>query len=312
MTSHAPLLVLGALFGAISGAAYWLVRGMERDLRVAERIQFVQQAAGIAPRPLPGGGGKLMVRLVGRFGERLRRSGLLPAATVAELEQTLLAAGFRGGHGLGLFIGCKVLLLAVLPLIGLAAVRGFGLSGTLQWMVLAGAGVIGLVAPDLTIKRLRGRYLKSVGRGLPDALDMMVICAEAGLGLEPAIERVAGEIRLVHPAIANEFAMTAGEMRIVTDRRQALVNMGARTQLDTMRRLGATLVQTMQYGTPLSEALRTLSVELRQEALTRFEEKAARLPVLLTLPMILFILPCVFIVVGGPAALQVMRSFAAH
>ena len=160
----------------------------------------------------------------------------------------------------------------------------------------------------MIIGRLRAQYLAAVERGLADALDMMVICAEAGLALEASIERVASEIRAAHPAVASELSLTSGEMRVTNDRRIALVNMGVRTKLPSLKRLGGTLVQTVQYGTPLGQALRTLSVELRQETLTRFEEKAARLPVLLTMPMILFILPCVFIVVGGPAAIQISRQ----
>ncbi|MBV9734914.1 MAG: type II secretion system F family protein [Acidisphaera sp.] len=135
----------------------------------------------------------------------------------------------------------------------------------------------------------------------------MVICSEAGLGLEPAISRVAQEIRTAHRAVAEELAMTANELRVIADSRTALINAGTRTGIENIKRLAATLVQTMQYGTPLSQALRTLSAEMRQETLTRFEEKAARLPVLLTLPMIIFILPCVFMVVGGPAMLQVLK-----
>jgi tight adherence protein C len=141
---------------------------------------------------------------------------------------------------------------------------------------------------------------------------MLVICSEAGLGLEPAITRVAAEIGHAHPAVAEELRLTASELRIVVDRRVALQNMGARTGLESLKRLGATLIQTLQYGTPLSQALRTLSAEMRTEALTKFEERAARLPVLLTLPMILFILPTVFAVVGGPAALKVMASMRGH
>ena len=136
----------------------------------------------------------------------------------------------------------------------------------------------------------------------------MVICAEAGLGLEPALVRVGAELRHVHPALADELARTSHELQVIPDSRVALGNMAARTGLESLRRLGTTLIQTMQYGTPLSAALRVLATELRQEALTRFEERAARLPVLLTLPMILFILPCVFLVVGGPAAIRVMKA----
>jgi tight adherence protein C len=99
-------------------------------------------------------------------------------------------------------------------------------------------------------------------------------------------------------------------MKILADRRRALVNMGTRTGLEVMSRLGGTLAQTIQYGTPVSQALRVLAAEMRQATLTRYEEKAAKLPVVLTIPMILFILPCVFLIVGGPAVVQVMATMA--
>jgi tight adherence protein C len=146
-----------------------------------------------------------------------------------------------------------------------------------------------------------------VERGLPDALDMLVICTEAGLGLEPAIDRVGREIGHSHVDVAEELLNAAREMRVNADRRAALMHMGSRTGLQSLRRLGVTLVQTLQYGTPLSQALRALSAEMRQEALTRFEARAGRLPALLTVPMIVFILPCVFMIVGGPAIVHVMQ-----
>jgi tight adherence protein C len=135
----------------------------------------------------------------------------------------------------------------------------------------------------------------------------MVICSEAGLALEGAVERVATEIRPANRAVAAEFAMCSSELRILADRRTALMNMAERTRLDLLRRLGMTLAQTLQYGTPLTQALRTLSAEMRHEQLVRFEAKAARLPVLLTVPMILCILPTLFLVVAGPAMLQASR-----
>jgi tight adherence protein C len=161
--------------------------------------------------------------------------------------------------------------------------------------------------PDHVVRTLHKRHLKSVERGLPDALDMLVICSEAGLGLEPAIERVGREIGHAHQDVAEELLNVAREMRVNADRRAALMNMGKRTGLASLRRLGVTLVQTLQYGTPLSQALRTLSSEMRQEALTRFEARASRLPTLLTVPMIVFILPCLFLIVGGPAIIRVIQ-----
>jgi tight adherence protein C len=169
--------------------------------------------------------------------------------------------------------------------------------------------VIGLMAPDWVLGQRRKRYQAHLDAGLPDALDMMVICAQAGLGLGPAIVRVATELENAHWEVAQELGQTANELQVGSDARIALVNLGTRTGIDGYKRLGTTLIQTMQYGTPLTEALRVLSSELRQDALMKFEARAARLPVLLTMPTILFILPCVFLIAGGPAIIQIMRVF---
>ena len=123
---------------------------------------------------------------------------------------------------------------------------------------------------------------------------------------------MAQEFIFANKAVAVELAICSSEMRIGTDRRVALLSLGDRTGLESMRRLAGTLIQTMQFGTPLSQALRVLAAEMRQDMLTRFEEKAARLPVFLTFPMIVFILPCVFIVVGGPAGLSIMKTLGGH
>ncbi len=245
---------------------------------------------------------------VAEFGSAIARSGLLSKRTLDELEKTLLAGGFRGGNGLGLFVGSKILLVVILPLLALPLLRSVRLSPLLFVGAIAVAAVVGLLGPDVVVRHLRKTYLKAVERGLADGLDMMVICAEAGLALEPAIRRVSLEIVHAHPRLAEELTITSRELNLITDSRVALTNMGARTGLSSLKRLGTTLVQTIQYGTPLSVALRTLAVELRQETLTRYEERAARLPVLLTVPMILFILPCVFLVVAGPVAVQVLKT----
>ncbi len=168
----------------------------------------------------------------------------------------------------------------------------------------------GLVLPDAALRRMRDRHCARVERGLADALDLMVICAEAGLALEAAVDRVAVEMRGTNAALAAEFALTGTELRVLPDRRRALLNMGERTGLEPLRRLGGTLAQTLQYGTPLAQALRVLAAELRHELLMRFEARAARLPVILTVPTVLFILPCIFLVVGGPAVLRSLDASA--
>lgn len=306
MTHSGLLMLLGALSLGMTGVGFWLLRALKRQELQESRIAEVQRGAASGEPVVEDDG--LLLRLVAGLGRLMSRSGLLPASTLADLEQTLVSAGLRQRNGLALFIGGKLMLFLLLPLVAFVLLHGTSVSSTVRPVLLAMAAVIGLLLPDFILRRRRGAYLAAVGRGLPDALDMLVICSEAGLGLEIGLERVATEIEPAHPAVAAELKLTSGELRILANRRTALTNMGTRTGLETLKRLGATLIQTIQYGTPLSQALRTLSTEMRYEMLMRFEARAARLPVLLTLPMILFILPCIFIVVGGPAGLTVMRT----
>jgi tight adherence protein C len=135
-----------------------------------------------------------------------------------------------------------------------------------------------------------------------------VICADAGLALEAGLARVSHELANLNPALAMELTQTSRELQIGSDMRRAMDALGQRTGLDTLKRLATTLAQSLQYGTPLTQALRSLSAELRQEALVKFEERAGRLPTLMTVPMILFILPCVFLIVAGPAIINVLAS----
>jgi tight adherence protein C len=300
---------LAACLALLPGVALLLWRDIRRAERLSIRLRMVRQAAG-PPEPEPDVALPTSLRIVIAIGEAIARSGLLSTRTLEELRLTLRTAGFGGGHGLGLFVGTKLLLVAGLPLATLVVPWLSHLEMPHQTAFLAIAAGIGLLAPDKVVQHLRKRYLRALEAGMPDALDMMVICAQAGLGLGPAIIRVADEMKLSYRELAIEFSLTANELQILSDTRIALHNLGHRTGLEAFRRLAMTLIQTIQYGTPLTDALRTLSAEMRQEALTAFEESAARLPTMLTLPMIIFILPCVFLIAGGPAIIQVMHSMS--
>lgn len=303
-------VVAGAVMMAIVClvAAAVFLHGIRQDRRVRRRV------AGLRGKPPPASNARgetapAVLGAVAAIGAAVARSGVLPAATVSEMQASLAASGLLRLSDLGLFVGSKLLLFFGLPL------AAYGLAHELDWnstfariLPFIGAAV-GLVLPDALLRRIRQRYLDGVGAGVPDALDMLVICAQAGLGLEPAMHRVATEMRHSHPALSRELRHTTAELRISVDSRAALANLGARTGLESLKRVASTLAQTLRYGTPLTDALRALAAETRQMALTRYEERAARLPVLLTLPMIMFIFPCVFIVIGGPAVLALMKAF---
>ncbi|MDO9489893.1 MAG: type II secretion system F family protein [Sphingomonadaceae bacterium] len=176
-------------------------------------------------------------------------------------------------------------------------------------MLIAGGSLFGSYkAPDLFVQNLISKRSDAIRKGLPDALDLLVICAEAGLTVDAAFSRVARELGAGYPELGDEFALTSIELGFLTDRRQAFDNLSHRVALDSIRGVVTTMVQTEKYGTPLASALRVLSAEFRNERMMRAEEKAARLPAIMTIPLILFILPVLFVVILGPAACSISDS----
>jgi len=174
-----------------------------------------------------------------------------------------------------------------------------------KYGLVAGALIGSYKAPDLWLKNKVNKRTKAIRKGLPDALDLLVICAEAGLTVDAAFNRVARELGKAYPELGDEFALTSIELGFLTDRRSAFENLATRIDLESVRGVVTTMIQTEKYGTPLASALRVLSAEFRNERMMRAEEKAARLPAIMTIPLILFILPVLFIVILGPAACSI-------
>jgi tight adherence protein C len=311
--SHIPivgiLLCVLLFLGLLTAFGFVLAYELGRTERLAKRIDLVVSGGEAEPVEATKPDGMVLLRFISAFGMFVARSGLLSRATLEEMTATLEAVGFRGGKGLGLFIGAKILLLLVSPIFCFLIAHQLQASQFWLMVITAGGAVCGMLAPETYAKNRRTKHLEKVAAGVPDALDMLVICADAGLALEAGIARVGQEIFMLNPALAMELSQTSQELQIGADMRQAMESLGLRTGLDTLKRLATTLAQSLQYGTPLTQALRSLSAELRQEALVKFEERAGRLPTLMTMPMILFILPCVFLIVAGPAIINVMASF---
>jgi tight adherence protein C len=179
-----------------------------------------------------------------------------------------------------------------------------------RFMVFAGSVGLGYKGPDIFLQNKITKRTDLIRKGLPDALDLLVICAEAGLTVDAAFERVARELGRAYPELGDEFSLTSIELAFLTDRRSAFDNLAYRVNLDSVRGVVTTMVQTERYGTPLASALRVLSAEFRNERMMRAEEKAARLPAIMTIPLILFILPVLFIVILGPAACSIADAFS--
>ncbi|MGN6269788.1 MAG: type II secretion system F family protein [Sphingomonas sp.] len=178
-----------------------------------------------------------------------------------------------------------------------------------RYMLVAGTIVLAYKAPDLYLKNKITKRSAAIRKGLPDALDLLVICAEAGLTVDAAFHRVARELGRAYPELGDECALTAIELGFLSERRQAFENLAQRVDLDAVKGVVTTMIQTEKYGTPLASALRVLSAEFRNERMMRAEEKAARLPAIMTVPLILFILPTLFVVILGPAACSIADAF---
>jgi len=178
-----------------------------------------------------------------------------------------------------------------------------------QYALVAGTFVLAYKGPDIYLKNKIQKRSAAIRKGLPDALDLLVICAEAGLTVDAAFHRVSKELGKAYPELGDECALTAIELGFLTDRRLAFENLASRVDLDAVKGVVTTMIQTEKYGTPLASALRVLSAEFRNERMMRAEEKAARLPAIMTVPLILFILPTLFIVILGPAACSINDSF---
>ncbi|MGL4313343.1 MAG: type II secretion system F family protein [Sphingomonas sp.] len=175
--------------------------------------------------------------------------------------------------------------------------------------VVAASFIAAYKAPDIYLSNKITKRSDAIRKGLPDALDLLVICAEAGLTVDAAFARVAKELSRAYPELGDEFTLTSIELGFLTDRRQAFENLAMRVKLDAVKGVVTTMVQTEKYGTPLASALRVLSAEFRNERMMRAEEKAARLPAIMTVPLILFILPTLFVVILGPAACSISDAF---
>ena len=237
---------------------------------------------------------------------------LMRGRQAARVKESLAHAGYRSKDAVIVYLFSKLALPAValgLAFIMLYEVRPIELPAIANILACLMAGLVGSYVPDAVVRRATKKRRHSISKALPDALDLMVICAEAGYSLDAALRRVAQEIRVSSPELADELGLTTFELGFAADRGQSLDNLSARVGLPGIQSLAATLKQTEKLGTPLANALRVLSAELRDERMLRAEEKASRLPAIMTVPLIVFVLPALFVVVLGPAVLQIVDMF---
>ncbi len=238
---------------------------------------------------------------------------VLQDSQLKDAQIKLMQAGIRSKDLAVVVIFARLVLPVVLGGGVVAWVYGFGgLADWTPWKrtgVVLGSLIFSYKFADIWLNNMIGKRCTAIRKGLPDALDLLVICAEAGLTVDAAFGRVARELGRAYPELGDEFALTAIELGFLTDRRSAFENLAMRVKLDSVKGVVTTMIQTEKYGTPLASALRVLSAEFRHERMMKAEEKAARLPAIMTVPLILFILPVLFVVILGPAACAISAVF---
>ncbi len=243
----------------------------------------------------------------------LSRFKMLQDDQIQKTQQRLMQAGIRNKELAFFIIFARFVLPVVLGVGAVTMIYGLNYfpewGGLRRYVTVAGLLIGAYRAPDIWLKNKVNKRSHAIRKGLPDALDLLVICAEAGLTVDAAFGRVARELGKAYPELGDEFGLTAIELGFLNERRQAFENFAGRVDLEAVRGVVTTMIQTEKYGTPLASALRVLSAEFRNQRMMRAEEKAARLPAIMTIPLILFILPTLFIVILGPAACSISDSF---
>jgi tight adherence protein C len=240
--------------------------------------------------------------------QTVERFKLMTGKPVKEAGEKLMRAGFRSRDAITYFLFAKLcmpLVLGTVALICVYVLEMFNLGTQGKLFACMGAILLGFYLPDMYVRNIADKRTKLLTKAMPDMLDLLVMCAEAGLSLDQALVRVAREIRINSAEMADELELTSAELGFMSERRDALNNLQKRTGVKSMLALVNTLGQAERYGTPLAQSLRVLSAELRDERLMRAEEKAARLPATMTVPMMIFIMPTLFIILIGPGIIRV-------
>jgi tight adherence protein C len=227
-----------------------------------------------------------------------------------KIRSTLIQAGYRGQGPYYIYLIARLvtpIVTFVIAIVYLFVLEGLKQPTMVKLGLTVGAAWLGMRLPELFLKNMISRRQLSIRRAFPDALDLLLICVESGMSVDTAFRKVSEEIGSQSVPLAEELTLATAELAYLQERRQAYDNLAARTNMDTVRSVCTALVQAERYGTPMGQALRVLAQENRDMRMSDAEKKAAGLPPKLTVPMILFFLPVLFVVILGPAAIRVME-----
>ncbi len=296
-------ILLDALLLVLGGAGMIIYSIRARRQLIGRRVDAIKPVAATLDKVQRKGLDVPLIRLKSQgFAQQEER----------EIIRLMSWLGVRHDRALASFAAARVVVgigAALLSFVAYQAEYGGGLD-TQALAIAVGAALAGWLTPAFIMSSRGKRRVRLIARGLPDALELLVVCVEAGLSLDDSLDRVVAELGESHRALADELALLSADLKILPSREQALTNLADRIDLPSIRSIVGTLSQTMRFGTPLAHAMRVVASEMRNDVLISMEERANRLPALMTVPMIVFILPTIMMILGGPAMLRVLDQLA--
>jgi tight adherence protein C len=315
MVINQELIFAAGLFATVVVLAFALSGLVFRKDRVSARLRrtlpLEQDVIELEPVDSVGGPRGAATPVMERIGHAAARP-FMPktAAKQSKFRRQLMNAGIYSSQAMELFVGAKVILLAVGGLLGYLI--GSMFPGYIVYVTIYGLCVLGFFLPDFWLRAKIASRRRALDAALPDALDLMLVCVESGLTLDASLKRVGEEIALAHPDISRELGITHMETRVGLSRIEALRNLGQRTGCASLQSLAAMLVQTERFGTSIAQALRVHAESLRIKRQHAAEEQAAKTSVKLAFPVVLFIFPTLLVVLGGPAIILLIKSPLFH
>lgn len=310
--SALQIIIMVTAFVGITSLAWWFMQFISSDqsTNYDHRLKFLQDISSKGAKSTAKRNRKEEIAKLLEDASPQLAQALQPKTEkeVGALKQRLSEAGFRKENAMAIFLSLRFLSMVICFLLGggiTILITGFNQGALMPVLVSLG---FGLMAPNFILDFLVKRRKQQIFRGLPDALDLMVVCVESGLGLDQAMRKVAEEMKKSYREVGEEFGLCNLHLQMGRTRNQVLQELGSRTGVDDLRALGSTLIQADKFGTSIAQALRTQSDTMRTKRQQIAEEKAAKTAVKLIFPLVLFIFPGIFVVLVGPAGIQMARD----
>lgn len=304
----ASMLAAVAMFATIVSVMLPALKGDKLEARLKQVTEQREKLRRASRAQLEQGGGGLRREAKGTVADITKKLDLQKMLEDPNIEAKMAQAGFRGPRPLMVFYFCRFalpFLFSVGTMIYIFLINDFGLSTQMKYGSVVFGAAAGFYAPNLYVSNAAGKRQASIMKAFPDALDMMLICVESGMSIEMAFAKVGAEVGTASAELAEEFQLTTAELAYLPERRIAYENLAKRTGHEGVKAVVMALTQAERYGTPLGDALRVMAKENRDMRMSEAEKKAAALPAKLTVPMILFFLPVLFLVVLGPAYIKI-------